>query len=167
MKKNKYIKNNKKGFVAVETILSSTVCLSLFVLFAGFLAYMTPRIMLEKEVQDLAQIAKKQGGLTDSTSQPVNSDVDRFKDALASQGYDRSKITVTAIANPSNKNAIGVTPLTGSGKNYITRDNKDLITITVVVPSDSSLFKIPFSLMGFSKNMNNYIITETVGSERW
>lgn len=167
MKKKQNIKQNKKGFVAIETILSTTLALSIFVLFAGFLVYMMPRIMLEKETQTLAQIAKKQGGLTDATSQPVNSDVDRFKDTLASQGYDRSKITVTAQTSPNNANAIGVTPLTENGTNYIKRDSKELITITVTAPADSSLFRIPFSLMGFSKTMHNYIITETVGSERW
>lgn len=159
---------NTKGFVAVETIIVMSGVLFFFLLFISIVTYHVPRIMLEKEVQWLAQTAKIQGGLTDKTSQPTNSDVELFKDRLEEMGYDRDSITITAKTIPSGINAIGVTPINQTGSNYIKRDSKEYIEITVVIPSDMNLFSSPLHFFGLkTEEKNYYVIKEVVGSERW
>ena len=74
--------SEKKGFVSIETIIALSWVIFFFLLFVSIYAYNAPRIMLEKEVQNLAQIAKIQGGLTDPTSETVNSDITKFKKNL-------------------------------------------------------------------------------------
>lgn len=148
----------KKGFISIETIVALSVVLIFMLLFIAILTYHYPRIMLEKEVQTLAQIAKIQGGLTDSSS-AIESDVDVFKDRLEKIGYNRDKIEITAQTIPGRFNAIGVTPLNGTGNNYIKRNTKELIEIVVKVPASKYII--------FFKMKNTYVIREIVGSERW
>ena len=159
---------NTKGFVAVETIIVMSGVIFFFLLFISIVSYNFPRMMLEKEVQILAQTAKIQGGLTDKNSQPVNSDIELFKDRISSMGYDRDAITITAKTIPSGMSAIGVTPINEAGSNYIKRDSKELIEITVTIPSDKNLFNSPLKYFGLKRNGESYyVITEIVGSERW
>lgn len=168
MNKRMMFLKNTKGFVAVETIIVMSGVLFFFILFISVVSYNIPRIMLEKEVQFLAQTAKIQGGLTDKVSQPTNSDIELFKDRLQRMGYDRNSITITAKTIPSNMSAIGVTPLNQNGSNYIKRDSKEHIEITVVIPSDRSLFSSPLNFFGLKQRAQNYyVIREVVGSERW
>lgn len=159
---------DKKGFVSVETVIAMSFVLFFFILFVSIFAYTVPRISLEKEVQHLAQTAKIQGGLTDETSEPNNSDIKRFTDTLVSMGYEADGITVTAKTINGNKNAIGVTPLKSNGDNYIKRDSKDLIEIVVKVKADKNLFTAPLKFFGLNNSISGeYVIREVVGSERW
>lgn len=159
---------NSKGFVAIESIIAMSGVLFIILLFVSILCYNYPRIMLEKEIQPLAQTAKIQGGLTDETSQPANSDIDMFKDRLSKMGYDKSKIVVTAKTIPGNQNAIGVTPINSNGNNYIKRDSKQLIEVVVSVPADKGIFTAPLTFFGVKNTLNDrYVVREVVGSERW
>lgn len=163
------IKNirDAKGFVAIETIIVLSGVMFFILLFVSILTYNYPRIMLEKEVQILAQTAKIQGGLTDKVSQPSNSDIELFKDRMEKMGYARDEVQVTAKTIPGNVNAIGVTPMNQSGDNYIKRDSKELIEIVVVAPSDKNVFTAPLKYFGLKAFNGDYVIREVVGSERW
>lgn len=168
MKKMKKKLKNKKGFIAIESLIAISALLFFFVLFISFLSYTIPKISLEKEVQNLAQIAKKQGGLTDKTSQPVNSDIELFKDTLEKMGYDKNSIVIEAKTIPSGQMAIGVTPLNEEGNNYIKRDSKELIEITISIPADKSVFNVPLKFFGIKNNLSGvYYFREVIGSERW
>lgn len=161
---------NDRGFIAIESIIVVSAMLFFMILFISFFSYTLPRTTLEKEVQSLAQIAKKQGGLTDKKSQPVNSDVELFKDNLEKYGYDRDKIEITAKTIPSGNNAIGVTPLNSksNSKNYIGRQSKELIEVIVKIPADKSHFDAPLRFFGIKNTLNDvYVFREVVGSERW
>ena len=159
---------NRKGFVAIEAVIVMSGVLFLLILFISFLSYTLPKVMLEKEVQALAQTAKIQGGLTNNTSQPVNPDIELFKDNLAKHGYNRDEIVIEAKTIPSGMNAIGVTPLNESGTNYIRRDSKELIEITISIPADKSLFNEPLKFFGVKNTLSGvYTFKEVVGSERW
>lgn len=159
---------NNKGFIAVESLIAVSALLFFFVLFVSFLSYTVPKISLEKEVQNLAQIAKKQGGLTDKNSEPNNSDIETFKNTLEKMGYDKSKIIVTAKTIPSGQIAIGVTPLDGSGSNYVKRDSKELMEILISIPADKTLFNAPAKFFGIKNIVSGvYTFREVVGSERW
>lgn len=133
----------------------------------GFFTLIYPRIIIQTETHTLAQKAKIQGGLTNELSQPVDSDVELFKDRLVKLGYERDQIEITATTVDSNVNALGVTPLYGEGANYIKRDSKELIQIIVQVPANTSI-TAPLS---FFKNdtpvSKKHTIVETVMSERW
>lgn len=158
----------KSGFVSIETIIALSWVVFFFLLFVSIYAYNMPRIMLEKEVQHLAQTAKIQGGLTDSTSEPVNSDITRFTENLIAMGYDEDDISISAKTITGNQNAIGVTPINQSGSNYIKRDSKDLIEIIVVIKAKKNLFTAPLNFFGLSNKISGqYTIREVVGSERW
>jgi hypothetical protein len=158
---------NQKGFVSIETIIATTTALMIVLVSIGFFTLIYPRVMLQIETHNLAQKAKVQGGLTDIHSQPVNSDIEQFKDRLEKLGYDRDKIEVTAVTKPGNINAIGVTPLYESGNNYIKRDSKEMIQITVRVPANTSI-KAPLSFFRNTTPVPEYYtIVETVMSERW
>lgn len=161
------IKNNK-GFVAIETIIVLAGVMFFLLLFISILCYNYPRIMLEKEVQILAQTAKIQGGLTDDTSQPKDSDISLFKDRMEKMGYNRDEVEITALTIPGKINAIGVTPMNLEGNKYIKRDSKELIEITVIAPANNNVFKAPLKYFGIDRaTMSNYVIREIVGSERW
>lgn len=162
------INKNKKGFVAVETIIVLSGVMFFILLFVSILTYNYPRIMLEKEVQVLAQTAKIQGGLTDNISQPSNSDIELFKTRLEQMGFDKNNVVITAKTIPGNVNAIGVTPMNVTGSNYIKRDSKELIEIVVIVPSDKTVFSSPLKYFGIGNALSkDYVIREVVGSERW
>lgn len=168
MKNKLKVIKKSKGFVAIETVIILSGVMFFILLFVSILTYNYPRIMLEKEVQILAQTAKIQGGLTDSKSQPVHSDIELFKDRLEKMGYERDEIEITAKTIPGNQNAIGVTPMNVEGSNYIRRDSKELIEITVIAPSNSNVFTSPLKYFGLKKAFSGkYVIREVVGSERW
>lgn len=166
----KFIKKlkEKSGFVSIDTIISLSWVIFFFLLFVSIYAYSLPRIMLEKEVQHLAQTAKIQGGLTNEQSEPKNSDITRFKENLIAMGYKEEDITVTAKTITGKANAIGVTPINQEGDNYIRRDSKDLIEIVVEIKADKNLFTAPMKFFGLSNKISGqYTIREVVGSERW
>lgn len=160
---------NKKGFVAIEAVIILSGVMFFILLFISILTYNYPRIMLEKEVQILAQTAKIQGGLTDITSQNVNSDIEVFKDRMEQMGYNRDEVVIAAKTIQGNLNAIGVTPINDStGDNYIKRDSKEFIEITVTIPSSENVLKSPLKYFGMKNALSGkYVIREVVGSERW
>lgn len=160
--------SNKRGFISVEAIISLVAILFVMLLALGFYGYMHPKIMLEKEVQTLAQKAKQQGGLTDKTSQPTKSDVEIFLTDLQKMGYDTNKVTITAVTDPGDLNCIGVTPLGSDGSNYLKRDSKKTVVITAKIPSHKEGIIAPLRYFGIFTGPNDfYYIRETVMSERW
>lgn len=161
-------KLRKKGFVSIEAVISMSAVLMIVLMAIGFIVYMYPKIMLEKEVHLLAQKAKIQGGLTDNISQPVNSDIETFLKSLEGKGYKKDTIEITARTIPGDLNCIGVTPLNTNGNNYVKRDSKMTIQITVKVPANKSGLKGPFAYLHFEDESGQYYyIRETVMSERW
>lgn len=158
---------SKKGYIGIEATIIMPFVLIFLLLFISIFVYQMPKIMLEKEVQNLAQIAKMQGGLTNEISEPINSDIEQFKDRLEKQGFDRDSIEVTAKTINGNVNAVGVTPINSEGNNYIKRGEKDLIEIIVKV-NPITVFDGPAKFFGGSTALSKpYVIREVVGSERW
>lgn len=159
---------NRKGFVSIEAIIATSTALMVVLIAIGFFTMIYPRVMLQMETHNLAQKAKIQGGLTNEISQPVDSDIELFKNRLVQLGYDKDKIEITATTKPGNINAIGVTPLKDSGSNYVKRESKELIHIVIRVPANTSI-KAPLSFFGNngSSVTEKYTIVETVMSERW
>jgi hypothetical protein len=167
MRKKRYL--NKKGFVSIEAIIAMVAVMFVMLLAIGFYGYLHPKIILEKEVQSLAQKAKQQGGLTNSASQPTNSDVSIFMADLKGMGYDTTKVTLTAVTNPGNVNCVGVTPLGSTGSNYLSRNSKQMIVITAKIPTmTKGGITAPLAYFGISSGVDDYYyIRETVMSERW
>lgn len=165
--RKKYL--NKKGFISIEALISMVAVMFVVLLSIGFYGYMHPKIMLEKEVQVLAQKAKVQGGLTNEVSQPGgNSDIEIFKNSLKDKGFDINKIEITAKTNPGNYSVIGVSPINSTGTNYLKRDSKELMVISVKVPANRDGIIAPLNYFNISGGPNEYYyITETVMSERW
>lgn len=158
---------NRQGFVSIETILAVSVAMMVILVLIGFFTTIFPRVRLQMETHTLAQKAKIQGGLTDATSQSVDSDVEIFKEKLSKVGYRKEDIQITAYTEPGNLSAIGVTPYDSEGSNYIKRGSGETIYIVVKVPANQSI-KAPLSFFGLADSaIKEYIIVETVMSERW
>lgn len=160
---------NNNGFISIETIISSVFILMCIYLAIGFFCMIYPRVALEKEVNTLAQKAKVQGGLTDSTVQPENSDIEVLKKNLKKLGYNYEDVEISGRTIPSNINIIGVTPLDAKGDNYIKRDSKEQMVITVKVPSQNFILgPLKFFNIKTDKNKLTYqSVSQTVMSERW
>lgn len=157
----------KKGFVSIETILAVSVAMMIILVLIGFFTTIFPRVILQIETHNLSQKAKIQGGLTDMSSEGTVSDVEVFKDRLSKAGYDRDKIQITVTTDPGNINALGVTPYDQDGSNYIKRGTDEIIQILIKVPANQSI-RAPLSFFGLADSApKEYIILETVMSERW
>ncbi|MFJ8528560.1 hypothetical protein [Bacillus sp. NPDC094106] len=158
----------KSGFVSIEAVVSMSAILAVVFLGIGFISYMYPKLMIEKEVHILAQKAKVQGGLTNEQSEPINSDLEVFYKKMEERGYKRENIQVTAKTVTYGINCIGVTPVNGEGTSYMKRDSKDPIEVTVSLPANKSGLLGPFAFFSYKdKTGNQYIFKETVLSERW
>lgn len=168
MKKIKRTKN-KKGFISIEALAPLTALLAFMVLGMGLYFYMVPKTILSDEVQVLANTAKMQGGLTTPESDKSGKDdITLFKNKMKELGYDESKVNVTAFTKPDNSPAMGVTPLTLPGANYIKRESKQRIEITVEVPSKKTVLGTAFYLLGMKDKLSDkYVVQKTVMSERY
>lgn len=159
---------NKKGFIAIETVIALTVVIIFILLFIGFYIYLYPRIVLEKEVHTLAQQAKITGGLT----QPQ---VQEFNKAMDTLGYTVQSLNVSTTNHQyaENGSASGLVnvypkggPCTGGSQNFIKRTESEKLIITVKVKANNFI-KGPLSFFGTTNSLSKtYNITETVMSER-
>lgn len=158
MKNN--LKKNKKGFIAIESLLPTITILLLFIFIIQYFLHLYPRISLQVEAHTLTQKAKVQGGLT-----PL--DIENMKLSLSQKGFKSNQIFITAKTE-SGKDVTNVTPLGSEGTNYVRRDSNDEMTITIKVPADSGLksFMAMFNKDATISN-ENHVITETIYSERW
>ncbi|WP_242249215.1 hypothetical protein [Bacillus cereus group sp. BfR-BA-01328] len=157
-----------RGFVSIEAVVSMSAILIVVFLGIGFISYMYPKLTLEKEVHLLAQKAKVQGGLTNQQSEPINSDLEIFYKKMQEKGYKREDVKVVAKTYTGGLNCIGVTPINGEGLNYIKKDSKDPIEITVTLPANKQGLLGAFAFFNYKdKTSNVYIFKETVMSERW
>ena len=163
MKRIRFIKNRKSGFVSIETVFAMSFFLIFFFLVIGFFTYVYPYSVLQREVHALATLAQKQGGLT-------LEDVQNFEDRVVQYRFvDISKedIEVTAVAIPSNMEAIGIDSLDEAGNNYIKRDSKECIQLTVTIPSYNEVLTPIARFFGVNNVMERYTFRETFMSERY
>lgn len=163
MKRIRFIKNRKSGFVSIETVFAMSFFLIFFFLVIGFFTYVYPYSVLQREVHALATLAQKQGGLT-------LEDVQNFEDRVVQYRFvDISKedIEVTAVAIPSNMEAIGIDSLDEAGNNYIKRDSKEFIQLTVTIPSYNEVLTPIARFFGVNNVMERYTFRETFMSERY
>lgn len=140
---------------------------SLFIVFVvllcmGMFVYTYPRQALEKEVHILAQQVKVTGGLT--TTQ-----LDEFKKTMNDMGYSAEVNVYTSHASALNvapKNTEYGVCVGGSYNPFVRRDSGQKIVIDVIVGSNDGLVKGPLAWFGAKMLPDNYVITETVLSER-
>lgn len=163
---------NKKGFIAIETIIALTVVIIVILLFLGFWLYLYPRIVLEKEVHVLAQQAKVTGGLT-------NEQVSKFSETMNKLGYEIYSLSVGTTNQPASNTSkynglVNVYPKGGvSGsctaagyQNYIKRTDSEKIVISVKIKANGFI-KGPLAFFGTITQLGDvYNITETIMSER-
>ena len=174
MKKIKRTKN-KKGFISIEALAPLTALLAFMILGMGLYFYVVPKTMLSDEVQVLANTAKIQGGLTNEKSEPNGfDDITTFKKKMKEMGYDESKVVVTALGQPGNVQALGVSPISTattappSAIPHIKRESKLKIEITVEVPSKKTVLGTAFYLLGMKDKLSDkYVVKKTVMSERY
>lgn len=155
--------NKKSGVVSFEMLFGTMFLVFVVLLCLGMFVYTYPRQALEKEVHILAQQVKVTGGIT--TTQ-----LDEFMKTMNEMGY-------TAEVNVYTKNngsAMNVAPkntsygvCTGGSYNpFVRRDSGQKIVIDVAIGANDGLVRGPLAWFGAQTLPDNYIITETVLSER-
>ncbi len=180
MKKVKNLINRlkeKKGSFSLEAVWAMSGVLMITFLGISYFTYLVPRQMLTQEVHSLAQTAKIQGGLTDETSEPGSSDVERFKESLSEKGFDADHVTVTAEASKMVndqkvvRNVMGAEPLSDgyvANSIYSHRDSKEVITVHVTIPAKMSFINAMTKYWtGHNSDLGDYEFSETIMSERW
>lgn len=160
--KSKWL-SQKDGYVSIEAVVAISFFLMIFFLTLAFFTYIQPHSAIQREVHVLATIAERQGGLTPA-------DISLFEEKLQSYPFIRNSsknIEVSAVSQKSGIDVSNVTPLGLSGNHYITRDSKEIITITAKVPSNNTLMKPILNFFGIEFMSDYYIISESVLSERY
>lgn len=163
---------NKKGFVAIETVIALCAALMIILLFLGFWLYLYPRIVLEKEIHTLAQQAKITGGLT-------SQQVEDYSKRMTELGYTIQSLSVGTTSNPAPEVAkynglVNVYPKGGvhgtctspAYQSYVRRTDSEKIIISVRVRANGFI-KGPLAFFGTITQLDDsYNLTETVMSER-
>ncbi|WCF11408.1 hypothetical protein NDS46_31110 (plasmid) [Paenibacillus thiaminolyticus] len=153
----------RAGFVSIEAIFAMSMFLMLFLLLIGFFSYIYPQTTLNREVHALATLAQRQGGLT-------LDDVDSFVTRIEEYQFvdtSRGEIEVSAYTTPGDMDAIGVNGLDEAGAYYVKRDSKELIELTVTVPSYNQLLTPVARFFGVSGVSEHYAFREIFMSERY
>lgn len=169
---------NPQGFFTLEAIIATAGLLMITFLFIAYFVYLVPRQSISPYVHTLAQAAKIQGGITDESSEPGNSDVERFLKEMKKMGFDSERIQIKVSTTRLNENGkevevslVGVEPLKEGYKEhslYSHRNSKELIKVEVIVPSDRSMVDGMVRFFGKQNSgLKDYYFKETVMSERW
>ena len=156
---------HKKGFISIEAVIALVALIFIILLFVGFYVYQYPCTVLENRVHDLAQQAKITGGLT-------SAQVTDFNKELQSMGY---KSTVKAYVAGTDRVALNVAPRdtayvtctnTAIYNPFIRRDSTAKIVIVATVKANDGTIKGPIKWFQAKMLPDNYVISETVMSER-
>lgn len=154
--------NKKSGVVSFEMLFGTLFLVFVVLLCIGMFVYTYPRQALEKEVHILAQQVKVTGGLT--TTQ-----LDEFKSTMNDMGYSAEVNVYTATGSALNvapKNTTYTVCTGGSYNPFVRRDSGQKIVIDVIIGANDGLVNGPLAWFGAKMLPNNYVITETVLSER-
>jgi hypothetical protein len=163
IRKGKKKFKGQSGFVSIEAVFAMSVFLIVFMLVIGFFTFIHPYTTIQRDVQALTTLAERQGGLT-------NQDVQNFKDKLTSYSFVSESvrvIDVEAVTSESSTSAIGVDGLDVAGTNYISRDSKEFINITVTVPSNTKTLIPVLRYFNVSGITDKYTFQTSVMSERY
>lgn len=161
-------KERNEGYVSIEAVFAMSFFLIMFILVIGFFTYIYPYTSLQREVHVLASIAERQGGLTPQ-------DISDFQDKI-SQQHDFIQnsplgVEVTAVTQPSGTDVSNVIPLgeepSPDTTDYIHRDSKEVINITVTVPANTAMLKPVADFFQVKSFTDTYVLTEPVMSERY
>lgn len=164
--KGKNFFSRKEGYVSVEAVIAMSFFFIVFFLTLGFFTYIQPHSSLQREVHSLATIAERQGGLTAS-------DIAEFESKLQTYSFiqqSSNPIEVTATTTPNNIDVSDVVPLGGDGTvgtPYVTRNSKEIISITATIPANSAMLRPIAKFFGVDSVSDYYEISESVLSERY
>lgn len=164
--KGKNFFSRKEGYVSVEAVIAMSFFFIVFFLTLAFFTYIQPYSSLQREVHTLATIAERQGGLTAQ-------DIQDFEGRLQEYSFIRTSsdgVQVTAITYPNYNDVSDVVPLGGDGSvgtPYISRNTKEVITITATIPANSTMLKPLAEFFGVDTISDTYQISESVLSERY
>lgn len=171
-------RTNKKGNVALESILAGGVLFMVFILIVGYFTYLYPRYMVDLEVQNLAHAVKMDGKLTES-------DFEGFIKNMELRGYTEDQVragtTVVAsygddltpgtVVNSKEDAADHLETLVDKG-DYTARiveRNNGQIHIHVKVPANQSFLGVGLKWFGadLAEGMQNYNVARVVMSEAY
>lgn len=152
----------KSGISSLEAVLGMSIFILFFLLFSSFLSYIIPKVEINRYSEALSSICERQGGLTES-------DINNFKDLLLNIEYIQKSgkpITVTAVTLDG-QNVENVTPLGEIGDDYIKRDSKKIINLSILVPSNSNFINSMASVFGSDEVYDYYVFKTHIISERY
>lgn len=158
----KDINYKKGGYVSMEFIFGLSIILLTLLICLGMFAYTYPRQYLEKEVAILAQQAKVNGGLTAAN-------ITDFQARLNNAGMSakvNAYTSTSSVLNVAPKGTPYGSCIGGTYNAFATRQSGQVITIEVVVNATDGLVKGPLKYFGAAMLPENYVLVDTVVSER-
>lgn len=143
--------NNKKAFITIDVILSSSFIFGLLAVFIGIFVYIYPSFLLQRDINLLTRQAQINGGLT-------YTDIENFKNKVSDYYFvkNSNKPIIVDGRTENGRNIIGV-----DNKNYISKTSGEVMNIIVKVPSNNKI------ISKFSNNSSDYyVFTSSVLSEK-
>lgn len=154
---------NNSGSVSVESVFALSIFLIMFLMCISMFTYVYPQIQLQNEVKALAVMCERQGGLTED-------DLFNFEASLQKYSFiaeSEVPIIVTAETYPSGLDAMGVTGLDETGTNYIKRNSREIIGLTIKIPTNNSFVNQMMHFFDVAGVGDYYVFYEPVMSERF
>lgn len=154
---------NNSGYVSVEAVFALSIFLIMFLMCISMFTYVYPQIQLQNEVKALSVICERQGGLTDEDILNFESSLQKYSFVAESE----IPVIVTAETYPSGLDAIGVTGLDETGTNYIKRNSREIIGLTIKIPTNNSFVNQMMHFFDVAGVGDYYVFYEPVMSERF
>lgn len=156
-------KSNKDGYVAIETVVSVTVFLFIFMTILGLFLAIYPRVVILQESNSIAQLASVQGGLTDE-------DVKDFTARISSYGFvDNSDSVEINLITEAGVKADNIDPVEIDNGFYVKRADLDAMMLVVRVPLKLELLNTAMSFFGDSSghSLGLHQVEKLIYSERY
>lgn len=157
--KNRFSKSD--GYIAIESVISMSVFLMIFIAMIGLFLVTYPRVVLLQEMHSITRLAEIQGGLTEEN-------VAFFEQRIEGLGFvdGEGQVELTAVTE-SGLNAAEIDSPSTVNPFYIERDSLDAIYVKLTVPINTSVLNSALDFFGVSNTLDETVYEEIVYSERY
>lgn len=156
-------RTSKDGFVAIETVVSVTMFLFIFMAVLGLFFAIYPRVVILQESNSIAQLASIQGGLTDE-------DVQGFTTRISSYGFvDNSESVEINLITETGVKADNIDPIETNNGFYVKREDLDAMILVVRVPLKIEMLNTAMSFFSNSSghSLSSHQVEKLIYSERY
>ena len=156
-------KSIKDGYVTIETVVSVSMFLFIFMAVLGLFLAIYPRVVILQESNSIAQLASIQGGLTEE-------DVQEFTTRISSYGFvDNSESVEINLITEAGVMADNIDPVEIDNGFYIKREDLDAMILVVRVPLKIEMLNTAMSFFSSSSghSLGSHQVEKLIYSERY